>query len=90
MLLLLLLLAVEGRGEGGKDSTSLLANVGCDGRSGKKELLDMSVALLHAHRLVVQGAHRLVVQGANRLVVQGANKKKSVVRTQQNLTVFKN
>ena len=32
MLVLLLLLVVEGRGEGGKDSTSLLANVGCDGR----------------------------------------------------------
>ncbi len=37
------------RGEG-RDSTSLLATVGCDGRTGKKELLDMSVALLHAHR----------------------------------------
>ena len=41
-----------GKGEGGgsKDGTSLLANVGCDGRSSKKDLLDMSVALLHAHR----------------------------------------
>ncbi len=50
----LLLVVVVGaggaRGEG-RDSTSLLATVGCDGRTGKKELLDMSVALLHAHRL---------------------------------------
>ena len=41
----------RGRGEGSRDSSSsLLATVGCDGRTGKKELLDMSVALLHAHR----------------------------------------
>ena len=33
-------------------SCLVLANVGCDGRSGKKELMDMSVALLHAHRSV--------------------------------------
>lgn len=43
-----------GRGEGGKDGTSLLANVGCDGRSSKKDLQDMSVALLHAHRCMVK------------------------------------
>jgi hypothetical protein len=49
----LLLVVVVGTGGAwgeGRDSTSLLATVGCDGRTGKKELLDMSVALLHAHR----------------------------------------
>jgi hypothetical protein len=51
MIWLALVLVMVGRGRGeGKDSSSLLATVGCDGRTGKKELLDMSVALLHAHR----------------------------------------
>ena len=52
LLFMFLYLLGAGRGEGGKDGTSLLANVGCDGRSSKKDLLDMSVALLHAHRFV--------------------------------------
>jgi hypothetical protein len=46
----LLLLGVLPGGGRADTSGSLLATVGCDGRTGKKELLDMSVALLHAHR----------------------------------------
>jgi hypothetical protein len=50
LVVVVLLVGAGGAWGEGRDSTSLLATVGCDGRTGKKELLDMSVALLHAHR----------------------------------------
>merc|ERR1719323_261454 len=37
-----------------ESSSSLVAVAGCDGRSDKKELQDMTTALLHAHRCMLK------------------------------------
>lgn len=54
MSLLLTLACLTEYTAGGSSSSSVVAVAGCEGRSDKKELQDMTTALLHAHRCMLK------------------------------------
>merc|ERR1719438_754054 len=50
----ILIITMMARSGASVSSSSLVAVAGCDGRSDKKELQDMTTALLHAHRCMLK------------------------------------